>query len=111
MRNAAPASGTWPFARVHFDRVGRRTRLVRQLRKREPQLVRTHPFGFLAEEALTQQVELMAERHVLALHAREFVLQGGNQRSCRGEIVDVSCGLVRHADMIREDDPPYNSSG
>src|SRR5947208_12025930 len=74
--NAAPASGTWPFARVHFDRVGRRTRLVRQLRKREPQLVRTHPFGFLAEEALTQQVELMAERRVLALHAREFVLQG-----------------------------------
>src|SRR5437588_8448741 len=37
--DAAPASGTWPFARVHFDRVGRRTRLVRQLRKREPQLV------------------------------------------------------------------------
>src|SRR5437660_256458 len=108
--DAAPASGTWPFARVHFDRVGRRTRLVRQLRKREPQLVRTHPFGFLAEEALTQQVELMAERRVLALHAREFVLQGGDQCPCGGEIVDVARGLVRHADMIREDDPPYNSS-
>jgi hypothetical protein len=36
-------------------------------------LVRTHPFGFPAEQELTEQVELMAERGVLALHAREFV--------------------------------------
>src|SRR5437870_10009097 len=56
--NAAPASRTWPFARVHFDRVSRRMRLVRQLRKRESQLIQTHPFGLLAEEALTQQVKL-----------------------------------------------------
>jgi hypothetical protein len=36
-------------------------------------LVRTHPFGFPAEQELTEQVKLMAERGVLALHAREFV--------------------------------------
>jgi hypothetical protein len=53
----------------------------------------------------------MAERRVLALHAREFALQGRDQRPCGGEIVDVSRGLVRHADMIREDDPRYKASG
>lgn len=108
--DAAPASGAGPFGRVHVDRVGRRPRLVSQFAQREPQLVRTHAFRFLAEEALAQQVELVAERRVLTLHAHQFVLQG-DECPCRGEIVDVSRRLVIHADMIREDDPPYNASG
>jgi hypothetical protein len=91
------------------DPKGPDTRLVRQLRKRESQLVRTHPFGFLAEEPLTEQIELMAERGVLALDSGEFVLERGDERPRRGEIVEVSRRLVRHADLIRERDPPYKT--
>jgi hypothetical protein len=109
-RDATPAPGARPFARIHLDRLGRGARLVGQLRKREPQLVGTHPFGFLAEEPLAQEVQLMVERRVLALDAREFVLQGRDERPRRGEIVDLSRMFVGHAGMIREDDPPYNTA-
>jgi hypothetical protein len=34
-------------------------------------------------------------------------LERGDERPRRGEIVEVSRRCVRHADMIREGDPPY----
>jgi hypothetical protein len=54
--SAARSAG--PLARVHFDRLGDRTGLVGQLRKREAQLIGTDPFGLLPEESLTQHVQL-----------------------------------------------------
>ena len=108
-RDAAPTLAG-PFAGVHLDRVGRRLRLVGQLGKREAQLVGTHAFRFLAEEALTEEIQLMAERGVLALHLRQFGLQRGDERPRRGEIVKVARGLVRHARIIREPDRAYNGA-
>ena len=63
--------------RVHLDRLGDRARLVGELLKRQLQLPRIHAFGFLAEQPLTEHVELMAERGVLALRLRQLVLQRG----------------------------------
>ena len=43
----------------------------------------------------------MPERRILAVRLGQLVVQGGNQRPCRGEIRDVGHrGRVRHARMI-----------
>ena len=39
----------------------------------------------------------MPQRHILALHARQLVLQGGDEGPRRGEIVQVGGGSVSHA--------------
>ena len=61
----AQRQADWPgartFARVHLDWLGGSPRLVGQLRERKPQLIGTHPFGFLAEQPLTQQIQLMPQ--------------------------------------------------
>ena len=51
----------------------------------------------------------MAERGVLALDSGQFVVEGGDERPRRSEILDVSRRLVRHADMIREGNPRYKT--
>ena len=104
-----PARGPAPamlahgrLARVHLDRLGDRAGLVGELLEGELQLPRIDAFGFLAEQPLTEHVELMAQRRVLALRLRELVLQRGDQGPRRGEIGDVGPARVRHARMIRE---------
>lgn len=93
------------LAGIHFDRLGDGSGLIRQLRKRQSQLIRTHPFRLFAKEALTEDVKLMAQRGILALRARQLVAQRRDERLRRGEVRDVAC--LRHARIIRESRPPY----
>ena len=86
---ASAARPAGPLARVHFDRLGDRAGLVGQLRKREAQLVGTDPFGFLPEESLTEDVQLMAQRRVFPLRPGQLVAQCGDEHLRGGEIRDV----------------------
>src|SRR5713226_6854540 len=49
----APARPAGSLARIHFDGLGHRAWFIRELRKREPQLIGADPFRLLAEEPLT----------------------------------------------------------
>src|SRR5438094_630420 len=111
-----PAAGGWrgpslrasrPLARVHFNRLGRDLRLVGELRKRQSQLIGADPFGFLAEQPLAEEIELMLEDRLLALQLRDFTLQRRDQRAGGREIVDVAHAFIGHADIIRDADPQY----
>ena len=63
-------------------------------------MIGTDAFGFLAEEALTQHVELVPQRRVFPLRPRELVAQRGDQGLRRREVGDI--GRVGHAGMIRQ---------
>ena len=64
-RRADGASAAGRAARPNPFRSARPPhRLVGQLRKGQPQLIGTDPFGFLPEETLTEDVELMAQRRI-----------------------------------------------
>ena len=95
------------LARVHLDRLGHGTRFVGELLEGELQLPRVDAFGFLPEQPLAEDVQLMAERRVLALGRGELVVQRGNQRARGGEIGDVRHrARVRHERMIRDGGSP-----
>ena len=94
-RDAAASARSRPLTGIHFDRfIGRNGRFVAELGKRQPQLVGADPFRFLTEEPLTEEIELMAERRVLALDPRELVLQRRDERPGGPQIIDASCGAT-----------------
>ena len=68
-RSAAGMAADGRFPRIHLDRLGDRARLVGELLERELQLPRIHALGLLAKQPLTEHVELMPQRRVLALRA------------------------------------------
>ena len=55
-----------PLARVHLGRFVARLQLLGQLREGQTELVGADALGFLPEEFLAEDVELLAERGVLA---------------------------------------------
>jgi hypothetical protein len=77
------------FARVHLDRLGDRAGLIRELLERELKLPRVNAFGLLAEEPLTEHIELMAQRRDFALRPRELLLEDGDEGARGGEVLDV----------------------
>jgi len=71
-------------------------------------LPRIDAFGFLPEQPLAEDVQLMAERRILTLGLGELVVQCGNQGAGGGEIGDVRHrARVRHARMIRDGGSSY----
>src|SRR6266852_6316694 len=83
------------LARVHLDRLADRAGFIRELFERELELPRIDAFGGLAKQALTEHIELMAQRRVLALDSGELLLQGGDERAGGHEIVDREVGHAR----------------
>jgi len=102
--SVAPARSPRPLPGTHFHGVGDGAGLVGQLRKRQPQLIRPDPFRFLAEQSLAEDVELMAQRCIFALRARQLLTQRRDQRLRGCEVGDVRC--VRHARIIRDTRAP-----
>lgn len=62
------------LAGVHFSRFVVRLQFFRELRKRQAESGGAHPFRLLAEEFVTQDVELPTEERVFAFGAAEGVL-------------------------------------
>jgi hypothetical protein len=77
------------------DRFGDRAGLVGELLEGELQLPRIDALGLLAEEPLTEDVELMLQRGVLALDGRELRLQAGNERPGGREVADFRLRRTR----------------
>ncbi len=87
-RSAARVPAHWRLARVHLDRLGDRTGLVRELLQGKLQLPRIDALGFLAEHPLAEHVELVPQRGVFTLEGGDLVLQGGDQRASGGQLVE-----------------------
>src|SRR6266851_122185 len=82
------------LARVHLDRLADGAGFIRELLERELKLPWIDAFGGLAKQALTEHIELMAQRRVLALDGRELFLQGGDKRAGGHEIVNRGVGVA-----------------
>src|SRR4029453_1694857 len=96
----------WPLAGVHLGRLVARRERLREFGKRQAELVRADTLGFLAEEFLAEQIELLAERGVLALRSRQLGLQRRDEGPRRVEIVD-RVRRDRHTRIIRESRSAY----
>ena len=77
------------LARVHLERLSDGTGLIGQLLERELQLPRIDAVRSAPEQALTEHVQLMPQRRVLALGLGELILQGGDQGARRREVAHV----------------------
>jgi hypothetical protein len=111
-------SAAGSLAGIHFDRLGDRTGLVGELRKRQSQLIGTHLFRLLAEEPLAQDVQLMAQRRILALRACQLLAQRRNEGLRGGKVGDsvISSGSatrVSYATRVRRTSPtrPARTNG
>lgn len=82
------------LARVHLDGLGDGARLVRQLLERGLELPRIDTFRRLAEEALAEHVELMAQR-------QDFLLRRGGATPRRRAKPAWDSPLVRHCETNR----------
>ncbi len=85
------------LARVHFHRLGDGPGLVRQLLKGQLQLSGVNAFRLLAEQPLTEHVELMPQRGDFTLRIRELILQGRDE--------GARCCEIVHRVVARASDP------
>jgi hypothetical protein len=80
------------FAGIHLDGLGYRPGLIGKLGKREPQLIGPHPFGFLPEQPLTEDVQSMAEGRVFPVSTRRSTdIPHGNLTA--RDVISHSSGL------------------
>ena len=86
------------LAGVHLDRLRDGPRFVRELVQREPELARVDALRSFPKQSLTEHVELLTQRRVLALDGGELLLQGRDDRSRGGEVFDrVGRARQRHS--------------
>ena len=74
-----------PLARVHFGRLVAGLEFLGQLREGQAELIGTHTFGFLAEEVVTEEIELLAQGEVFSLGLRQ---RGFERDNARGALRD-----------------------
>jgi len=96
------------LARVHLDWFGDRPRLVGELLEREAELAGIDPVGLLAEQAPTEDIELVPELGVLALGLHQLGLERRDQGARLGEIEEVA-RLRCHAGKIANPGLSYKS--